>query len=501
MYRRRCEGRCRDVKSTTLNKNSKQTQKPPSYSKSSIDVVSQWRALARIDYSFYCEYVHRGTYKPAKHLEYVAEKLEKVESGDIKRLMIFMPPRHGKSMTVSETFPSYFIGKKPSRRVIEVSYGDSLARKFGRMNRTKVEEFGEELFDIKVSQENASMTNWGIKGRRGGMISAGIGGPITGEGADLLIIDDPIKNRQEADSQTYRNMVWNEWQNTLLTRLHPGGAIIIILTRWHEDDLAGRLLKEEPDKWEVINLAAVAEDENDQLGREIGETLWPEHGFDKKWAKEKKKEVGSRTWAALYQQRPSPAEGGILKRGWWQYYKVEYTQFDEIIQSWDMSFKDTKSAKGKDPDFVVGQVWGRRGADMYLLDQVRDRMDFPSTLQAVRNMTAKWPLARTKLVEDKANGPAVIASLKREIAGLIPVEPQGSKEARASAVSPYIEAGNVYLPDPTLAHWVNDFVEECAAFPNGNHDDQVDAMSQALLRLGGGRKKNLLDRYRQMNGR
>jgi len=393
-----------------------------------------------------------------------------------------MPPRHSKSMTVSETFPSFFIGKNPERRVIEISYGDSLARKFGRANKQKIDEFGEELFGIKLSQDNASMTNWGIEGHRGGMISAGIGGPITGEGADLLIIDDPIKNRQEANSETYREMVWNEWQNTLLTRLHPGGAVIIILTRWHEDDLAGRLLKQEQGKWEVVSLPAKAE-KNDQLGRKPGEPLWPEHGFDEAWMENTKKEVGSQVWTALYQQKPSPQEGNMLKRGWWQFYRQAPSSFDEIIQSWDCAFKDEKAAKSKEPDFVVGQVWGRKGADKYLLDQVRDRMDFPATIMAIKSLTAKWPQAGAKLIEDKANGPAVIATLKRQIPGLIPVNPEGGKVARAAAVSPDIEAGNVYLPDPSIAPWVHDFIEECAAFPNGANDDQVDAMTQALNRL------------------
>lgn len=421
-------------------------------------------------------------------------------------MMIFLPPRHSKSMSVSETFPSYFIGKNPARRVIEASYGDSLAKKFGRANRRKIEEYGAELFDIWVSADNASMTNWGIESHPGGMISAGIGGPITGEGADLLIIDDPIKNREEAESETYREKVWNEWQNTLLTRLHPGAAVIIILTRWHEDDLAGRLLAAEPEKWVVISLPAEAE-EDDPLGREPGEPLWPEHGYDKEWMDEKKKEVGPRTWAALYQQHPSPAEGGILKRHWWKFwcypgqedklqpviFKLPDSEgggfinvrpvplpkrFDQLAQSWDMAFKDTKTSA-----YVAGQVWGRRKADKFLMDQLRDKMDFVVTLAAVRSLSAKWPAARAKWVEDKANGPAVISSLKREISGLIAVDPEGSKEARAYAVSPEIESGNVFLPHPAIAPWVWEFIEESAAFPNGKYKDQVDAMTQALLKM------------------
>lgn len=258
----------------------------------------------------------------------------------------------------------------------------------------------------------------------------------------------------------------------------------MIMTRWAEDDLAGRLISEADaggEQWVILSLPAIAE-ENDMLGRSIGEPLWPERfGLDELLMI--KAAVGSYVWNALYQQRPSPVEGGMLKRGWWQFYKESPSKFDEIIQSWDMTFKDSAGT-----DFVVGQVWGRKGADKYLLDQVRDRMDFPATLTAVKSLTAKWPQASAKLVEDKANGPAVIAMLKQKIEGLIPVEPQGSKVARVSAVSPQIEAGNVYLPDPSIAPWVHDFIEECAAFPTGAHDDQVDAMSQALMRLGGRRE-------------
>lgn len=190
----------------------------------------------------------------------------------------------------------------------------------------------------------------------------------------------------------------------------------------------------------------------------------------------KKIEVGSRTWQALYQQNPTPSEGNIIQKKWWRKYHVMPTHFDEIIHSWDMTFKDKK-----ENDYVVGQVWGRIGADKYLLDQLRDQLDFPKTLKAMRQMCKKWPQARVKLVEDKANGSGIISMLKHEISGIIAVNPEGSKEARVWAVSADIEAGNVYLP--ANAAFTEDFIEECSRFPVGKHDDQVDAMSQALARL------------------
>ena len=179
-------------------------------------------------------------------------------------------------------------------------------------------------------------------------------------------------------------------------------------------------------------------------------------------------------------QTPSPSEGGMFRRGWWKYYKVLPKKFDQVIQSWDCTFKDKKES-----DYVVGQVWGKIGADRYLLDQVRGQMSFTETLAAIKTLTAKWPQAIAKLVEDKANGPAVINVLKKEISGLVPVEPEGGKVVRATAVTPLAEAGNLYIPDPSIAAWVHDYVEEFAVFPNGAHDDQVDSTTQANIYFNG----------------
>ena len=289
------------------------------------------------------------------------------------------------------------------------------------------------------------------------------------------------KNRAEAESIVYRNAVWSWYTSTFYTRLEKDARILITATRWHEDDLVGRLLKlskEDPnaDQWTIFSLPAIADGKlMDCDPRQPGDPLWPDK-YPLSELLKTKVNVGSYEWAALYQQTPSTPSGNILNRSWWKYYKQAPARFDEIIQSWDCTFKETSGT-----DYAVGQVWGRVGPNKYLLDQVRARMDFPATIAAIRNLTAKWPLALAKLVEDKANGPAVIATLKREIAGLIPIEPEGGKVVRAWGVSPDIEAGNVWLPEGV--EWVNDFVEECANFPNGPHDDQVDAMSQALNRM------------------
>ncbi len=433
--------------------------------------------LSRRYFKDYVVTVHHGSYQHYRHTELICNALQPIADGEQRYILIEMPPRHGKSMTVTESFPSFFIGKNPTKRVIASAYSDSLARKFGRLNRNKLQEFGQRIFGTKISEEKSAANNWGISGLRGGMIATGIGGSITGEGADLMIIDDPIKNNEEAQSPTIREKIWSEWESTLSTRLHKGASVIVVMTRWHEDDLIGRLLEKSPYKWTRLRLPAIAEDEDDLLNREEGEALCPELGFDESWADLKEREVGSKTWASLYQQRPSPGEGTLFNRKWWQYYSAPPSKFDNQLISWDLTFKDADTS-----DYVVGQVWGKVGADMYLLDQVRSKMDFPSAVQAVRSLAKKYPRIRTILIEDKANGPAVISTLKREISGIIPVNPEGGKVVRAQAITPYLEAGNVYLP--MNAPFTSDLVEEASVFPNGKHDDQVDAMTQALNRFG-----------------
>ena len=316
-----------------------------------------------------------------------------------------------------------------------------------------------------------------IVNHRGVYRSAGVGGGITGMGGEYIIIDDPVKNREEADSATYREKVYNWYTSTLYTRLEKDGCILLTLTRWHEDDLAGKLLKaseDGADQWTILELPAICEEPIKPYDiRREGEALW-KWKYDEAALSKMKATVGSRDWAALYQQHPTPGEGGTFKREWWNYYKVLPSGLYDYVQSWDCTFKDAQSS-----DYVVGQVWARKGSSRYLLDQVRGRMSFTETIRAVRSLSAKWPQAVRKLIEDKANGTAVIDVLRKELPGLVPVEPEGGKIVRANAVTAVVEAGNVFLPDPSIAPWVHDFVEEHALFPNGSNDDQVDAQSQA----------------------
>jgi predicted phage terminase large subunit-like protein len=448
------------------------------------------------DYYEYVKYTHGSMYGYTRHGEYICRLLDnavkqrkRMLAGEIpvrtQYFMLSVPPQHGKSMHITETFPSYFLGHFPNEGVIEVSYNSSFAEKFGSKNKDKMEQYGKDLFGVEVATDTKAKDEWAVavdgKKTRGGMISRGIMAGITGSSwGDCVIIDDPIKNREEANSGTYRDKMFDEWKDSISTRIHPGAIVILINTRWHEDDLWGRLLDPmygKPLPWVVTNLPLECDEthiekEGNPLGREIGEPLWPDR-YGKEFVEERKAYPTS--FNALFQGRPTSQEGNMLKREWWQYYDVLPPMASMLI-SVDAAFKDEDES-----DYVVIQVWGKNEANMYLVDQVRAKMNFPATLQTIRNVVTKYPKAVTKLVEDKANGTAIIQTLQGQIGGIIAVNPQGGKVARVNAVSAYIESKNVFLP--SNADWVLDFVEEAASFPSGKNDDQVDAMSQALHRF------------------
>lgn len=400
-------------------------------------------------------------------------------------------PTHN-SQRISRRFPTWMLTRNPSLRVAIASYEHRTARRWGRAIRDDL--ITHDL--AAIDSGSGAADEWSLAGHIGGVYSVGIGGALTGRPVDILIIDDPIKDREQADSPTYRQRVWDWWTDVALTRLAPGAPVVVVLTRWHEDDLAGRLLAaEDAALWTVLNIPAQADHDPskgqiDPLGREPGEWMQSARRRTPADWVAKRIGVGVRTFTALYQGRPSPESGDVLQRQWWRRYETPiWTQqpdgsyrileCDEVLQSWDMAFKDRKSS-----DFVVGQVFARRGAAVYLVDQVHARLSFTNTVTAVERMCTRWPQSTAKLVEDKANGTAVIDSLRKKIAGLVPINPTESKYARASAVAPFIEAGNVLLPDASIALFdVEELIEEAAAFPNGAHDDQVDAMSQALARF------------------
>lgn len=419
---------------------------------------------------------NRVPWEAAPHLALLSEALVKtIEEGG--RLLVSMPPRHGKSELISHWLVLWFLARNPTKKVILASYEADFAAHWGRRVRNAILDVGPEL-GLQLDGTSTAANRWSLTAG-GGMVTAGADGPITGRGADLFIIDDPIKNMEEAQSPKLRENLWDWYQTAALTRVEPGGAIVIVGTRWHQDDLIGRL-EEKKDgigvPWEVIKLPAFAE-ADDPLGREKDGPLWPER-ISRQMLQEIKDSLTPYNWSALYQQRPTPEGQGSISRGWWKHYAVMPAEFDTVIQSWDLAFKDLT-----DGSYTVGQVWGRRGAEFFLLDQIRGHFDAPTTLAAFRQMWSKWPQSGMKLVEDKANGPAIIALLHKEIPGIVPVQVRQNKQQRLSAVAPMVQAGNVYIPHLGLGRWVADFIEEAAGFPNAANDDQVDAMSQALTYL------------------
>lgn len=415
------------------------------------------------------------SYQTAAHITRLCAALEVAVATPGARLIVTLPPRHSKSLHVSEHLPAWYLGNHPDKRVIAAANTAELAHTFSRRVRNKLVDPHWPFPHVALSPDLGNVRMWDLDGHLGGYVAVGVGGTPTGHGADLLIIDDPIRSAADADSEVVRAALWEWYTGTIRTRLEPDAAIILTATRWHEDDLTGRLLAAAEtggERWDHLHLPAIDDD---------GAALWPER-WPVSALERTRAAIGARAFDAQFQGQPSPAEGGTFKRHWWRYWTPAtlppIDSMTKVVQSWDMTFRETKAGS-----YVVGQVWGKHGANCYLLDQYRERVDFPGAIAAVRALTARWPAAHEKIVEDKANGPAVVATLKGEISGLIEVSPQGGKEARANAISYLVEAGNVYLPDPTVMPWIDDFREEAAAFPNGKNDDQVDAMSQALVRL------------------
>ena len=406
--------------------------------------------------------------------------LQDVADKKSPRLIITMPPRSGKSELVSRRFPAFALGRNPELQIIATSYSSDLSQRFNRDVQRVIDD--EKYFDLfpntRLSNSRVRTDSRGsyirtsdlfeIVGHAGAYRSCGVGGGITGQGADILIIDDPIKDRAQAGSKTIRDSIWDWYTSTAYTRLSPGGGVIVMATRWHTDDLIGRLIQRmgEGDTFRIVNYPAIAE--HDELHRKAGEALHPER-YPLSTLLQIKKTIGSRDWEALYQQHPVPDGGALFKLEWFRRWTASSLppEFDHTLMSWDMTFKDSKNS-----DYVVGQVWGKKGPNFYLLDQVRGQWDFVKTKEMVRVLAQKWPRVVRKLVEDKANGSAVISELKSTVSGFVPITPTESKEARASSVTPYFEAGNVFIPEDSAAPWVPHYVSELLEFPAGSHDDQ-----------------------------
>jgi predicted phage terminase large subunit-like protein len=456
------------------------------------------------------------------HVDVICEHLEAVSSGELRRLIINQPPRTMKSLNVAVLWPAWEWLSKPWLRWLFASYAEVLSQRDsmkmrrliksegGRQDGTIFQRLGyqgvlrlldPEPWELTKDQDAKTKYETTATGMR---LATSVGGVATGEGGDRIVVDDPV-NAKQARSDTERRAANTWWDETMTTRFNNDeAAAVIVMQRLHEQDLTGHLL--EQGGWHHLCLPAEYEPKHPYVapatvtlnsGREVpgdprtepGELLDPERLGEKRLA-ELRRGLGTYGFAGQMQQRPSPEEGGMFRRDWWRrwehgFERHLYRGFTRVIASWDMRFSDSEAAT---TSYVVGQVWGFHGADSYLLGQIRARLNFTDTLKAVSALAAWRPDAAAKLVERKANGAAVITTLQRRIPGLIPIEPQGGKDVRAAAVQPYAEAGNVYLPAGELIPCppgyqptpVAEFIEEHAVFPNGTHDDQVDAMSQAL---------------------
>lgn len=409
-----------------------------------------------------------------------------VQAGRRPILILQAPPQHGKSEIVSRKLPAYILGRFPSWRVGGASYSDELANAMAQdVRRNLADDRHKKLFPQPEEKRRYDVNRTGeftAPGGSGGYLGVGVGAGLTGRPLDIGIIDDPVKNEKEALSPTVKEGHWNWYQSVFTTRLSENSGQIIMATSWAEDDLPGRVMshfKGDP-RLTVLRFPAI------NMRGEVGYNpqlpegpLVPElHSLAK--LQETKGLLSDYWWAALYQQNPRPLGGNVFKEDGVRYYlpKDLPAKFDKVLASWDCTFKDTDGT-----DYVVGQVWGKAGANSYLLAQVRQRMSFTKTVREVVTLREAWPRIREILIEDKANGPAVIDTLKASVPGIIPIEPDGSKLARAHAVTSYWEAGNVWLPHPDIAPWVKDLVAELTTFPASANDDQVDALTQALRRL------------------
>lgn len=445
------------------------------------------------------------------HIDAVCEHLEAIARGDVLRLLVTIPPGHMKSLIVSVFWPAWMWTFRPTWRGIFSSYDATLAIRDSVKTRQLIDsEWYQDTFKPRWRlSTDQNVKSYFQNTEMGFRLSLSVGGKATGFRGNCVVVDDPL-NAEDRFSSDKRLKVIRWWDTAMSSRLsnQATGARVIIMQRLHQDDLAGHVI--EKGGYDHLNLPSEFEPERaarTSIGwqdprKKAGDLLFPAM-FPAEVLDAARTDLGSLDYAGQHQQRPAAIEGALFKRAWWQTYDVMPPRFDVLALSVDCSFKETTSGS-----FVVLQLWGRVAASLYLLAQIRTRIDFPKTLAAVRWMVARDARIGPKYVEDKANGPAVISTLKQEIPGIVPVSAEVSKEARYAAASPYVEAGNVYLPSARLARewarvmrekarepgswlslddasddWVSAFVDELATVPSSHYDDQADGASQAILKM------------------
>lgn len=406
-----------------------------------------------------------------QHLSYIRQHLDAITRSDINRLMIFVPPRHGKSEMTTIRYPVWRLARQPDKRVIIGAYNQTLANKFSRKARRVAQEYR-----LPLSQERTAVEDWETE-QGGGVRAVGVGGGITGQGGDLIIIDDPVKNREEANSETYRGKVWDWYTDDLYTRLEPGGAIILIMTRWHEDDLAGRILNSDDGvNWTVISLPALAET-NDPLGRETGAALCPERYNEGQLARIQ--QVLGNSFYALYQQRPVAPEGEMFKRHWFEILPVSPAE-SRRVRYWDKAGTTGGGAQ------TAGVKMAEKNGVYYIEDVKVFRLAAQARENVIRQTAQTDGVDVSIWIEQEpgSGGKESAEFTIRNLAGYATVADKvtGDKITRAEPLQAQAMAGNVKL---VTGHWNEQFLNEITSFPQGRYKDQVDATTGAFNKLAG----------------
>lgn len=459
--------------------------------------------LARLSPGFYAEYASGGWWQAPPHLRVLDQALLRVTSphARVKRLLVMMPPRHGKSELCSHYLPVWFLLKYPEKRVILTSYGDQFAATWGRKTRDTMEVFGPE-FGLEVNDASSAANRWDLRGHRGGLSTAGVGSGITGKGAHLLIVDDPVKDAAEAASETYRDAAWDWWRATARTRVEPGGAVVVIQTRWHEDDLAGCILEaaeaEGAEPWEVLSLPALAEEHEEIAGmvRAPGDALWPER-YDEEALRQTRQALGAYHFSALFQQRPSPEGGETFQREHFRYFAD-----DQLAGAW--MWKDdngTPYRYSKDAcsvfhtvdlamstketaDWTVIATWALvpHTNTLLLLNVDRRRMQGPDIVPALQAAYRRY--GGVLHVESAGFGIGIIQEATRTGLPIRELKADVDKLTRSRIAQANVANGLVRFL--WGASWLQELEAELLAFPNGRHDDQVDVLSYAAKLQGFG---------------
>jgi predicted phage terminase large subunit-like protein len=427
----------------------------------------------------------------------LAKELEQVSTGETDRLMIFTPPRHGKTQLSSISFPAWFMARNPETNVIGASYNAEQATRSSRFTRDIIRstEYAQLFPHAVMSPESRAADRWMLDNGQE-YFAVGVGSGATGKGGHLILIDDPFKDREEADSPSRRQLVWDWYMDVIYTRLERGGRVILIQTRWHHDDLGGRLLRAQEkggDQWKVLKLPAICEDKDDPLGREIGEPLAPGRRTLKELERIRAN-VPDRTWSALYQQRPMNLSGGMFKPAWFENNFIEPSMVPAKrtkVRAWDFG----STLKG---DPTVGALMSKDKDGVFYIEAIERGKLTPLQVQSLVTETAESDGRNTRITIPKDPGQAGVAQSEafiRSLAGynIKAVRPTGSKEVRASAFAAQCEARNVKIVGSSSERWVEDLLAELATFPLGQHDDQVDALSDAFAALLGSKKAHVID--------